>query len=78
MFNSTNCLIYFECEFYTFIRPNQDQFRKMQLYRPNTNINTEKKLSTQHQHREKIKLLDYIGIEGTRFCSEISLTLEPS
>jgi hypothetical protein len=23
---------------------------------------------------EKIILLDYIGIEGTRFCSEISLT----
>jgi hypothetical protein len=23
---------------------------------------------------EKILLLDYIGIEGTRFCSEISLT----
>ena len=31
-------------------------------------------LSTQHQHRKKIILLDCIGIEGTRFCSEISLT----
>ena len=30
-------------------------------------------LSTQHQHRKNHITVDYIGIEGTRFCSEISL-----
>jgi spore maturation protein SpmA len=31
-------------------------------------------LSTLHQHRKKTWLLDYIDIEGTRFCSEIPHT----
>jgi hypothetical protein len=59
-------LTYFIC----YVAGHIFQARPVWIYTPQISYSPEYTTSTQ----KKFILLEYIGIEGTRFCSEISLT----